>query len=67
MTVKSFKPMTTYLSEKPGQKVKVVAAKNFPTFWKNVNQKKYDIVRGNQLHDIVSHENYAYQFIASNI
>jgi len=67
MTVTAFKPMATYLSERLGRKVKVVTAKNFPTFWNNVKQQKYDIVHFNQLHYIESHQQFGYQVIASNI
>jgi len=65
-TIKMFSPLANYLSVELGKKVKIRTAKNFPTFWKNVQEKKYDIVHYNQLHYILSHKKAGYEVIAKN-
>ncbi len=66
VTIKMFTPMARYLSTKTGKNIKLVTAKNFPVFWRNVMQGKYDIVHYNQLHYIESHQKLGYQVIAQN-
>ena len=66
LTMKMFTPMADYLSKKTGKKVKAVTAKNFPTFWKNVKNGRYDLVHYNQLHYVSSHKDFGYKVIASN-
>lgn len=65
-TMKMFKPMADYLTEKTGKKVRVMTTKNFPTFWRNVKQGRYDIVHYNQLHYLESNNHKGYQVIAQN-
>ncbi len=66
VTIKMFTPLTEYLSEKTGIEIKVVTAKNFPVFWKNVMNAKYDIVHYNQFHYIKSNTKPGYQVIMQN-
>ncbi len=66
VTVRMFTPLANYLSRKTGKKIRLVTAKNFPVFWKNVMQNKYDIVHYNQLHYIESNAKLGYQVIAMN-
>lgn len=65
-TVHNFTPLANYLTKKLNKKVKLVAAKNFETFWKNVSTNKYDIVHFNQYHYIRSHKEFGYKVIAKN-
>ncbi|WP_353571048.1 PhnD/SsuA/transferrin family substrate-binding protein [Candidatus Albibeggiatoa sp. nov. BB20] len=66
ITMKLFRPLSDYLSEKLGREVKVVTSKNFKTFWKGVLKHQYDLVHYNQYHYVVSHQKYGYQVILKN-
>jgi phosphonate transport system substrate-binding protein len=57
-TAKLFTPMATYLSERLGLEVKLVTAKNFEAFWKDVAEQRYDIVHYNQYQYIRSAKTY---------
>ncbi len=57
-TTKLFTPMATYLSEQLGREVKLITAKNFEAFWKDVTEQRYDIVHYNQYHYIRSAKYY---------
>lgn len=65
-TVKFFSPLARYLSEQLGRPVKIKTARDFPTYWKNVLDGKYDIVHYNQYHYIKSRELKQFQVIAQN-
>ena len=66
VTVKIFKPIAKYLTQRTGRKFEIVTAKNFPVFWENVMSGGYDIVHYNQLHYIESNIKKGYQVIAQN-
>lgn len=66
VTSQSFKPLADKLSDALGEKVTVVVAKDFKTFWKGVTGKKYDLVHFNQYHYIKSHKEFSYKVIAAN-
>lgn len=52
-------PLADYLSQRlEGTKVTVVTAKDFDTFWKGVEEQRYDIVHFNPYHYIRSAQNY---------
>jgi phosphonate transport system substrate-binding protein len=57
-TAKLFLPMANYLGEQLGREVKLVTAKNFETFWKDVNEQRYDIVHYNPYHYIRTAKSY---------
>lgn len=65
LTSKFFTPLAEYLSKSLGRQVKLVTAKDFPTFWQGVKRKRYDIVHYNQYHYIQSASDY--EVIASNM
>jgi len=65
-TIKMFTPLAKYLEIELNQKVKVQTAKNFPTFWKKVQSREYDIAHFNQVHYILSHKNFGYHVFAKN-
>ncbi len=65
ITAKFFSPLATYLSEQLGKPVKLVTTKDFDSFWKNVTEKRYDIIHYNQYHYVQSSKNY--QAIACNV
>jgi phosphonate transport system substrate-binding protein len=65
-TIRIFRPMARYLSEQLGREVKLVTTKDFPSFWKGVTHKKYDIVHYNQYHYIKSHQKNGYEVILKN-
>ncbi len=64
LTSQFFSPLAEYLSESLGRPVKLVTAKDFPTFWEGVTKKRYDIVHYNQYHYIESSQDY--QVVACN-
>jgi len=66
MTIRMFKPLSEYLTKKTGKNIQVTTAKNFPTFFKNVNKGRYDIVHYNQLQYIESNAKHGYTVIAQN-
>ncbi len=57
-TSQFFSPLADYLSKQLGRQVKLVITKDFPTFWKDVKAKRYDIVHYNQYHYIESADDY---------
>lgn len=57
-TATMYVPLADYLSQSLGQKVTVVTAKDFDSFWQGVAQQKYDIVHFNQYHYIRSAQHY---------
>jgi len=65
-THKFFKPLTEKLSQELGEKVNLIVAKNFKTFWKGVQSGKYDIVHYNQYHYLLSRKEKGYKVIAVN-
>lgn len=66
ITIKMFSPMARYLSKKLGHQVKLVTSRNFPDFWQEVKDRRYDIVHYNQYHYIKSHKEFGYQVILKN-
>ena len=65
-TINNFTPLANHLSKELSRKVKLIAEKDFKTFWKNVKSQKYDIVHYNQYHYIRSHKKFGYKVIAKN-
>lgn len=63
-TIAMYAPLANYLSEQLGRKVNLVTSKDFDTFWKEVMERRYDIVHYNQYHYINSAR--FYRVIASN-
>ena len=64
LTTRLFTPMAEYLSQQLGREVKLVTAKDFPSFWRGVSDRTYDIVHYNQYHYIISAD--AYEVVAHN-
>lgn len=58
-TTTMYTPLADYLGERlGGAKVTVVTSKDFDSFWKGVEDQKYDVVHYNQYHYIRSAETY---------
>ena len=53
-----YTPLADHLSERLGRKVTLVTSKDFDTFWKGVEEHRYDIVHYNQYHYIRSAKTY---------
>ncbi len=62
----AFKPLADYLSQQLGEPVKLVTAKDFPSFWKGVEAKEYDLVHFNQYHYVKSYKTLGYRAIVAN-
>jgi phosphonate transport system substrate-binding protein len=57
-TTTMYTPLANHLSERLGRQVKLVASKDFDSFWKAVSEQRYDIVHYNQYHYIRSARTY---------
>ncbi|MEH6652349.1 MAG: PhnD/SsuA/transferrin family substrate-binding protein [Motiliproteus sp.] len=64
LTTRLFTPMAEHLSQQLGREVRLVTAKDFPSFWRGVSDRSYDIVHYNQYHYTISAD--AYEVIAHN-
>ncbi len=65
-TNKAFKPLAEKLSQELGEPVVLIVPKDFPTFWKGVESKEFDLVHFNQYHYVKSHKELGYKVIAAN-
>lgn len=63
-TTTRYSPLAEYLGERLGRKVSLVTSSNFESFWRGVEEQRYDIVQYNQFHYIRSSRSY--QVIAHN-
>lgn len=66
VTNKLFKPLANLISEKLGEKVKLVVTKDFKSFWKGVEAGQFDIVHFNQYHYVLAHDQQGYKVFATN-
>lgn len=57
-TIAMYSPLANHLSERLGRKVLLVTAKDFDSFWQEVNERRYDIVHYNQYHYVNSAKSY---------
>lgn len=60
-------PLINHLSELIGRPVKLTVSKDFKTFWKNLTERKFDLVHFNQYHYILAHKNYDYEAILRTV
>lgn len=65
-TVEYFKPLADYLSLKLGREVKLVPAKDFPSFWESIADLEFDLVQLNQYQYVKSAKEVGYRVIAKN-
>jgi phosphonate transport system substrate-binding protein len=63
-TTTRYAPLANYLSASLGRKVKLVTSKDFESFWRGIEEQRYDLVQYNQYHYIRSAKTY--QVIAHN-
>lgn len=63
-TTTRYAPLADHLSERLGRKVALVTTKDFQSFWRGIEEQRYDIVQYNQYHYIRSAKTY--QVIAHN-
>ena len=61
-----FSPLATYLSEQLGRPVRVETGYDFASFWKGVEERRYDLVHYNQYHYVRSHKELGYRVILKN-
>lgn len=57
-TTAMYTPLSNYLSERLGRKVLLVTSKDFDSFWREVAERRFDIVHFNQYHYINSAQTY---------
>lgn len=65
-TVEYFKPLAEYLSLKLGREVKLLPAKDFPSFWDSISNSEFDLVQLNQYQYVRSAKEIGYRVIAKN-
>ena len=65
-TVEYFKPLADYLSVKLGREVKLLPAKDFPSFWQSIANSEFDLVQLNQYQYVKSAKEVGYRVIAKN-
>lgn len=63
-TTTRYTPVAEYLQDRLSQKVILVTSKDFQSFWRGIDERRYDIVQYNQYHYIRSAKTY--QVIAHN-
>jgi phosphonate transport system substrate-binding protein len=63
-TMTRYAPIAAHLGQKTGRKVSLITSKDFESFWRGIEEQRYDIVQYNQYHYIRSAHNY--QVIAHN-
>lgn len=66
VTMRMFRPLADYLTQKLDRPVILETAPDFASFWKNVVEQRYDIVHYNQYHYVRSHRMFNYRAIAKN-
>ncbi|MCC7081750.1 MAG: PhnD/SsuA/transferrin family substrate-binding protein [Burkholderiales bacterium] len=57
-TTTMYTPLARHLSERLGRKVVLVTSKDFDAFWRELSERKYDIVHFNQNHYARSAQSY---------
>jgi phosphonate transport system substrate-binding protein len=57
-TTTRYAPLADHLSERLGRKVSLVTSKDFESFWRGIQEQRYDIVQFNQYHYIRSAKTY---------
>jgi len=65
-TLKLFTPLAENLSAQLGRPVILESAKDFKSFWQQVQNRRYDIVHFNQYHYVKARKLYGYQVIVMN-
>ncbi|NOY65905.1 MAG: phosphate/phosphite/phosphonate ABC transporter substrate-binding protein [Gammaproteobacteria bacterium] len=65
-TIRYFKPMANYLSQKLNRTVRIETSRDFQSFWQDIKQKRYDLVHFNQYHYVQSNKEFGYQVILKN-
>jgi len=63
-TTTRYTPLAEYLRERLNRKIVLVTSKDFQSFWRGIEEHRYDIVQYNQYHYIRSAKSY--QVIAHN-
>lgn len=65
-TIEIFKPMAAHLSTELGREVKLVTARDLPSFWQGIEQQAFDIVHLNQYDYIRAKQQFGYEVILKN-
>jgi len=65
-TIAMFLPISKQLEAALHKPVRLETAKDFPTFWVNVKNGRYQLVHYNQYHYLKSHKNPGYELVAKS-
>jgi phosphonate transport system substrate-binding protein len=63
-TTTRYTPLADYLAARLGRKVSLVTSKDFQSFWRGIEEQRYEVVQYNQYHYIRSAKSY--QVVAHN-
>ena len=66
ITIQYFHPIADYLSKRLQRPVQIETSKDFASFWKNVADRRYDVVHYNQYHYVDSSKRFGYEVILKN-
>lgn len=67
LTHRMFAPLANHLSQKLGREVQLKTAKDFKTFWSDLQNNKFDLVHFNQYHYVIAHDQLGYEAIVKNV
>lgn len=65
-THKLFQPLADHLQAALGRQVKLETSRDFKTFWRGIEERRYDLVHYNQYHYLRSHQEFGYSVVAKN-
>lgn len=65
-TIALFTPMAEYLAQQLHRPVRLESARDLETFWRNISDKRYDIVHCNQYQYVKAHKQLGYEAILKN-
>ena len=65
-TLELFRPLADHLAATLDRRVKLVTTYDFPSFWRLVVDRRFDLVHYNQYHYVRSHSDQGYEVIAKN-
>ena len=66
ITYTMFSPLMGRLERELGRAVRLVTAKDFAAFWRQVEQRRFDLVHFNPYHYLKARDRYGYQVVLMN-
>ena len=66
-TTTLFQPLADHLAAALGRPVRLIASKDFKSFWKGVEERRFDLVHFNQYHYVKAHAQHGYEVVGHNV